>query len=140
MSDTCLCTLQSVSGEGKNFNAVEMSVMIHWLQSDDQSAQDAAFDAQLDAHHGMGAIGTHFPQPKAINGWSPGICRVQWSCIKQPCRRLLFALSAALGLIITVGDATNAFLKADELRFEVTTHECISTVDPLMVDLSWCVA
>ena len=60
-------TLQSVSGEGKNFNddenrsanqAVEMSVMIHRLQSDNWPASwDAAFDAQLDLHHGMSAIG-----------------------------------------------------------------------------------
>ena len=59
----------SVSGEGKNFKndenrsanqAVEMSVMIHRLQSDNWPASwDAAFDAQMDAHHGMGAIGWH---------------------------------------------------------------------------------
>ena len=41
--------------------------------------------------------------------WLRDFAQTYASCIEQPCMRLFFALSAALGLVVTTADTTNAF-------------------------------
>ena len=41
--------------------------------------------------------------------WLRDFAQTYASCVEQPCMRLFFALSAALGLVVTVADTTNAF-------------------------------
>ena len=41
--------------------------------------------------------------------WLLDFAQTYASCVEQPCMRLFFALSAALGLVVTVADTTNAF-------------------------------
>ena len=46
------------------------------------------------------------------------------SCVKQPCQRLFFAVAAALGLVVTVGDTTNAFQQSPP-----PTRKCFLQID-----------
>ena len=44
--------------------------------------------------------------------WLRGFINTYSSCIELPCQRLFFALSAALGYVLTVADTSNAFQQA----------------------------
>ena len=79
---------------------VELSAVIHRLQTKGMTPEerllskftcrnlqtlpnwsewDAAFDAQLDAHHKAGAIGEPIPRPRSIDSERPNVLRIQWS-------------------------------------------------------------
>jgi hypothetical protein len=55
------------------------------------SLWDGAFDAQLDAHHASGALGTPVPRAHPVGGRRPNILRITWSNLtktdgKRKCR------------------------------------------------------
>jgi hypothetical protein len=56
--------------------------------------------------------------------WLHHFAQTYASCIEQPCQRLFFAVAAAMGLVVTVGDTTNAFQQSPP-----PTRKCFLQID-----------
>jgi hypothetical protein len=56
--------------------------------------------------------------------WLRDFAQTYASCIEQPCMRLFFALAAALGLLVTIADTTNAYQQSPP-----PTEKCYLEID-----------
>ena len=61
---------------------------------------------------------------KHTTPWLHQFTQTYASCVKQPCQHLFFAVAAAMGLVITIGDTTNAFQQSPP-----PTQKCFLQID-----------
>ena len=56
--------------------------------------------------------------------WLHQFAQTYASCVEQPCQHLFFAVAVALGLVVTIGDTTNAFQQSPP-----PTQKCFLQID-----------